>query len=251
MAILNLQDFSYTKHYHALWLAVGVSCLHICISVVNMVVVGLVLGQSLMVVPTSVILSSHCNALCPFFLFTPSLYVAILNLQDFSYTKHYHALWLAVGVSCLHICISVVNMVVVGLVLGQSVMVVPTSVILSSHCNALWGLLLFAREVLHCLQTFEHMSAHFAISLGVCEVSHTYLPGCWDIERNIFCCLQTCNFCGHVSDGFSTWTKFNGHIYHGYPVIIIQYLSFMMDYRGSLLLFTGKLHCFYKQFDCT
>ena len=49
----------------------------------------------------------------------------------------------------------------------------------------------------------------------------------------------------HVSDGVSTLTKFDGHIYHGYPVIIIckKYLSFIMYYGVALLLFTGKLHC--------
>ena len=38
------------------------------------------------------------------------------------------------------------------------------------------ALFLFTHKI-HCLQTFEHMSAHWAIK-GVCEVSYTYLLGC-------------------------------------------------------------------------
>ena len=36
----------------------------------------------------------------------------------------------------------------------------------------------------------------------------------------VCCCLHICNFFKHVSDGVSTWVKFNSNIYHGYPVSI-------------------------------
>ena len=59
------------------------------------------------------------------------------------------------------------------------------------------ALLLFTRKV-HCLQTFEHKSALLAIkSVGVCEVSYTYLLGCLRYRekhvKDVCCCLQTCN----------------------------------------------------------
>ena len=59
------------------------------------------------------------------------------------------------------------------------------------HCCCL-------HEKVHCLQTFEHMSALLAIkSLGVCEVSYTYLLGCLRYRekhvKDVCCCLQTCN----------------------------------------------------------
>ena len=57
------------------------------------------------------------------------------------------------------------------------------------------ALLLFIHK-LHCLPTFEHMSAHHQ-SLGVCEVSYTYLLGCLRYRekhvKDVCCCLQTCN----------------------------------------------------------
>ena len=59
------------------------------------------------------------------------------------------------------------------------------------------ALLLFTRKV-HCLETFEHMSELLAIkSVGVCEVSYTYLIGCLRYRekhvKDVCCCLQTCN----------------------------------------------------------
>ena len=59
-------------------------------------------------------------------------------------------------------------MEVMGLVLGQSSMVVPMSIILlcaeyvSFHFNVLCGLLFFIRKV-QCLKTFEYMSGLLAI----------------------------------------------------------------------------------------
>ena len=31
--------------------------------------------------------------------------------------------------------------------------------------------------------------------------------------------------CTHESDGVSTWAKFDGHIYHRYPIITMYYRS--------------------------
>ena len=67
-------------------------------------------------------------------------------------------------------------------------------------------------------------------SLRVCEVSYTYLQGCLrysekhgkDLIISCGCLLLFTNIklsFKHVSDGVSTWAKFDGHIYHGYPVI--------------------------------
>ena len=59
-------------------------------------------------------------------------------------------------------------------------------------------LLLFTHK-LHCLETFEHMSALTFChqSLGVCKVSYTYPLGCLRYRekcvKDICCCLQTCN----------------------------------------------------------
>ena len=66
-------------------------------------------------------------------------------------------------------CNSVVNILVMGLVLGLSLMVIIMSVLLYYA-----GLLLYTQS-----KTFERMSAHCAIiqSLGVCEVAYTYLLG--------------------------------------------------------------------------
>ena len=41
---------------------------------------------------------------------------------------------------------------------------------------------------------------------------------------------------------YSTWEKFDGHIYHGYPVIY-KGSPFIMYYGSALLLFTPKEHC--------
>ena len=44
--------------------------------------------------------------------------------------------------------------------------------------------------------------------------------------------FSTCICC---SDEVSTWAKFDGHIYHGYPVIIMQkYLPFITEYGSTL-----------------
>ena len=69
---------------------------------------------------------------------------------------------------CLQTCNSVVCVVVMVLVLGQSLMVISTTGILLyakvSPFIMYYGstLLLFIRRI-HCLQTFEHMSALWAI----------------------------------------------------------------------------------------
>ena len=36
---------------------------------------------------------------------------------------------------------------------------------------------------------------------------------------------------------------FDGHIYHGCPVIMQKYLPFIMYLGSALLLFTRKVHC--------
>ena len=73
---------------------------------------------------------------------------------------------------CLQICNSVVNMVVKGLVLGDSLMVKST---------LLLSFLIIYYEVcfclhVNCLRTRECTLGHQ--SLRVCEVSYTYLLGC-------------------------------------------------------------------------
>ena len=68
---------------------------------------------------------------------------------------------------CLHIH-SVVNVLVMGLVLGQSLIVISTTGILLYYAkvyplyNVLWECIV-VRHKLHCLQTFEHMCALLAI----------------------------------------------------------------------------------------
>ena len=70
---------------------------------------------------------------------------------------------------CLQTCNSVVYVVVMGLVLGQSLMVISTmGILLYAKVSPLimyYGspLLLFICK-LHCLQIFEHMSALWAIN---------------------------------------------------------------------------------------
>ena len=64
---------------------------------------------------------------------------------------------------CLHIR-SVVNVQVIGLVLGQSLMFIPTmTILLYARVYPLYNVLLLFTRKLHCLQTFEHMSALLAI----------------------------------------------------------------------------------------
>ena len=69
---------------------------------------------------------------------------------------------------CLQTCNSVVYVVVTGLVLGQSLMVISTtgSLLYAKYLPFIMyygsALLLFIHKV-HCLQTFEHMSALLAI----------------------------------------------------------------------------------------
>ena len=46
----------------------------------------------------------------------------------------------------------------------------------------------------------------------------------------------------------STWAKFDGHIYHGYPIIMQKYLPFIMYYGSAMLLFTLN-YIAYKHFD--
>ena len=78
-----------------------------------------------------------------------------------------HILISAVGVCCcLKTCNSVVNILVMGLVLGPSLKIIYICYIKKSPLyNVLWGaLFLFTRKV-HCLQTFEHMSAHWAMKV--------------------------------------------------------------------------------------
>ena len=44
--------------------------------------------------------------------------------------------------------------------------------------------------------------------------------------------------CIHVSDGFSTWTKFDGHIYHR-NAVMQKYLPFIMYYgSGFVVVYT-------------
>ena len=58
-------------------------------------------------------------------------------------------------------------------------------------------MLLFTHK-LHCLKTFEQHGCTFGLqSLGVCEVSYTYLSGYLRYKekhvKDVCCCLQTCN----------------------------------------------------------
>ena len=54
-------------------------------------------------------------------------------------------------------------------------------------------------------------------SVGVCEVSYTYLLGCLRYRekhvKDVCCCLQTCNSDVYVvvMGLYSTWVKFDGH----------------------------------------
>ena len=66
---------------------------------------------------------------------------------------------LAVDVCCcLQLCNSAVNMVVKGLVLGQSLMVISI-LLLCKSISPLLYIMRFVHKV-NCLQTCEHMSAH-------------------------------------------------------------------------------------------
>ena len=85
---------------------------------------------------------------------------------------------------CLQTCNYVVNVLVMGLILGQSLIVISTTGILlyakvSPLYNVLW-------EWLCCLHinyiVYKHFNTWVHVgpqSLGVCEVSYTYLLGCW------------------------------------------------------------------------
>ena len=67
----------------------------------------------------------------------------------------------------LQICNSVLNMVVMGLVLGQSLMVVPTECYPLMSRNIFHYVLLLVTCKVNCLQTFEHISVHWAIKVYV------------------------------------------------------------------------------------
>ena len=56
-------------------------------------------------------------------------------------------------------------------------------------------------------------------------------------------CLQTCTSVVYmlVMRLYSTWTKFDGHIYHGYPVICKSIYTLLCITEVALLLFTHKL----------
>ena len=102
---------------------------------------------------------------------------------------------------CLHIHL-VVNVLVTGLVLGQSLMFIYTvGILLYANIPIIMyygsALLLFTCK-LHCLQTLEHYECTLGNqSLGICEVSYTYLLGCLRYQekhvKDVVCCLQTCN----------------------------------------------------------
>ena len=47
--------------------------------------------------------------------------------------------------------------------------------------------------------------------------------------------------CICASDVVSAWAKFDGHIYHGYPVICENISVFIMYYGSALFLFTRKV----------
>ena len=121
--------------------------------------------------------------------------------------------------------------VVVGLVLGQSLMVISiTGIMLYAKVSAIYNVLWECIVIVYTKSTlFTNIWTHECTfgyqSVGVCEVSYTYLLGCLRYRekhvKDVCCCLQTCNSVVYVvySDGVSTWAKFDGHIYHEYPVI--------------------------------
>ena len=105
---------------------------------------------------------------------------------------------LAVGVCCcLQTCNSVINMLVMGLVLGPSLMVISiTGVLLyfakvSPLYSVLWGLLLFTCKA-NRLQTFEHMCAHWAIKVEVFARFHTEATARQVIGPYLCAKFQTC-----------------------------------------------------------
>ena len=69
------------------------------------------------------------------------------------------------GVCCLQICNSVINMVVMGLVLGQSFLSCYYAKV-SPLYYVLQGLLLFTQKI-NCLQTYKHMRAHWAVKIYI------------------------------------------------------------------------------------
>ena len=81
---------------------------------------------------------------------------------------------------CLQTCNSVVHVLVMGLVLGASLMVISITEILYMqkyvHFVMYNGsvLLLFTRK-LHCLQICKHTSAHWAIKVYVFVKFHTHI----------------------------------------------------------------------------
>ena len=75
---------------------------------------------------------------------------------------------------------SVLNMLVMGLVLGPSLMVMSITGVLLYYAkvsplyNVLRGLLLFTCKA-NCLQTFEHKSTHWAIKVYVFVKFHIHI----------------------------------------------------------------------------
>ena len=116
-----------------------------------------------------------------------------------------------------------------GLVLGQSLMVISTTdIMLYAKVSPLYNILWECIVVVYTKSTlFTNIRTHECTfgyqSVGVCEVSYTYLIGCLRYQdtyvKDVCCCLQTCNSDVCCSDGISTWAKFDGHIYNRYHVI--------------------------------
>ena len=167
-------------------------CLQTCNSDVYVVVMGLVLGQSLMVISiTGIMLYAKVSPLynvlweCIVVVYTKStLFTNIwthectfgyqsVGVWEVSYTYllrclRYREKHVKDVCCCLQTCNSVVYVVVMGLVLGQSLMVISTTVscYMQKYLPFIMyygsALLLFICKI-HCLQTFEHMSALWAI----------------------------------------------------------------------------------------
>ena len=116
---------------------------------------------------------------------------------------------LAVGICCLQTCNWVVNVLVMGLVLGQSLMLISTTgILLCAKVSPLYNVLWECIVVIYTLTTlFTNIWIHECTfghqSLGVCKVSYTYLLRClryWEKHvKYVCCCLQTCTSVVYVA----------------------------------------------------
>ena len=93
----------------------------------------------------------------------------------------------------------------------------------------------------------EHTSALLAIKACVCEVSYTYLLGCFRYRekhvKDVCYCLQTCNSVVYIVVMGLVIEQSLMVISTMGILLYVKVSPFIMYYGSALLLFTRKVHC--------